>query len=326
MRKNGIARAERPCYNWGMKSDSTTYADYRAAIDRVTTHIHHHIGALPVKGAARQPESAALQLERLADLAGFSPYHFHRIFAALTGETVAQYVRRVRLAAAVQRLLHSSEPVTEIALAVGYETPAAFTKTFRQRFGVTPTALRSMDREKAYALLLEQPSAQEPSGRAIAPEIRTLPELRVLYARGWGMIDYSFAKAADDAFARLSCYLHTHELMNSFTACLGITPDDYEVIPHIQCRFDAGVILKEGVEIEPTEQVKVQLLAAGRWAVFQHKGPYDTLWQSWNVSYRDWLPRSGVRPRDVPPLEIYLNNINRTPLEELRTEILIPIL
>ena len=57
---------------------------------------------------------------------------------------MAEYVRRVRLAAAVQQLLHSTTPVTEIALAVGYETPAAFTKTFRQRFGVAPTTLRTM--------------------------------------------------------------------------------------------------------------------------------------------------------------------------------------
>ncbi|MCI0727789.1 MAG: AraC family transcriptional regulator, partial [Chloroflexi bacterium] len=92
--------------------------DYRHCIDVVTSYIHSHI-------------NGELQLERLAGLAGFSPFHFHRIFAALMGETVAEYVRRVRLAAAVQRLLHSTEPVTGIALAVGYETPAAFAKAFR---------------------------------------------------------------------------------------------------------------------------------------------------------------------------------------------------
>lgn len=292
-------------------------SDYRAAIDIVTSHIHSHIGG-------------QLELEKLANLAGFSPFHFHRIFAALMGETVAEYVRRVRLAAAVQRLLHSTEPVTEIALTVGYETPAAFTKAFRQRFGVVPTALRTMERTAAFALLLEQPALNSPKGRTLTPEIRTLPDQRVLYARGRGLIDYTFFKAADEAFANLMCYLAEHRLMDKFTACVGITPDDYDVVPHAECRFDAGVVLKAAVPVtdvlvEPAGKVNLQVLPAGRWAVFQHKGSYDTLWQSWNVAYRDWLPRSGARPRDVPPVEVYLNNVRNTPPEQLRTEILIPI-
>ena len=294
------------------ETNTTTALDYRAAIDRVTSYIHGHL-------------DDELLLDGLADLAGFSPFHFHRIFVGLMGETVAEYVRRVRLATAVQRLLHSDEPVTTIALDAGYKTPAAFTKTFRQRFGVAPSALRTMARSAAYALLLEQPAIQAPLQRKLSPEIRHLPDLRVLYARGWGAIDYSFSLAADKAFTTLFCYLQEHALQNAFTACLAITPDDLDTVPHDQCRIDAGVILKEGIQITPTDQVAVQLLPAGRWAVFQHKGPYDTLWQSWNVAYRDWLPRSGERPRDVPPLEIYLNNINHTPPEQLRTEILIPI-
>jgi len=293
-------------------STNAISADYRAAIDVVTSYIHSHIGG-------------QLELEKLAGLAGFSPFHFHRIFAALMGETIAEYVRRVRLAAAVQQLLHSPEPVTEIALAVGYETPAAFTKAFRQRFGVAPTALRTMERTAAFTLLLEQPKANAANGRKLTPEIRTLPDQRVLYARGKGLIDYKFFKAAEEAFAVLICYLHEHALMDKFTACVGITPDDYSVVPHAECRFDAGVVLKEGVRVEPTGKVAIQVLPAGRWAVFQHKGAYDTLWQSWNVAYRDWLPRSGERPRDVPPVEIYLNNVQVTRPEQLRTEILIPI-
>lgn len=286
--------------------------DYRACIELVTTYIQSHI-------------DEELDLACLASLAGFSPFHFHRIFAALMGETVAEYIRRLRLAAAVQRLLQSSESVTEIALTVGYETPAAFTKAFRKRFGIAPITLRTMERAAAYALLLEQPMAKTAKARKITPEIRTLPDLRVLYARGRGLIDYQYHKAAEAAFTTLMCFVREQGLTEQFTACLGITPDDYSVIPHDQCRFDAGVVLKEGVVVEPAGQVAIQVLPGGRWAVFQHKGSYDTLWQSWNTAYRDWLPRSGELPRDVPPMEIYLNNIRDTPPEQLCTEILIPI-
>lgn len=286
--------------------------DYRACIDVVTSYIHRHI-------------NDELQLDQLAGLAGFSPFHFHRIFAALTGETVAEYVRRVRLGLAVQRLLHSTEPVTKIALAVGYDTPAAFTKAFRQRFGTTPTKLRTMDRAQAFTLLLEQPARNRCGRRKIQPEIRILPDQRVLYARSTGLIDQTYNQAADEAFTTLKTYLRKYDLMDKFTVCVGITPDDPNVIPHEQCRFDAGVILKEGIHIQPTEPVGMQVMPGGRWAVFQHKGPYDTLWQSWNMADRDWLPRSGETLRDVPPVEIYLDDPRKTPPEKLCTEILIPI-
>jgi AraC family transcriptional regulator len=288
------------------------WKDYRDYIDVVTAYIHTHI-------------NDELQLEHLAGLTGFSPFYFHRVFAALMGETLAEYVRRVRLGAAVQQLLHSTEPVTEIALAVGYETSAAFTKAFRQRFGITPTALRTMDRTAAYALLMKEPAETIVRRRQINPEIRMLPDQQVLYVRRTGMIDQSFYQAAGEAFTILMTYLRDHDLMDAWTVCVGITPDDHTVVPHDQCRFDAGVILKEGVDIQPTGEVGVQVLPGGRWAVFQHRGPYETLWQTWNIVDRDWFPRSGEVPRDVPPVEIYLDDSSKTQPEALRTEILIPI-
>lgn len=296
-----------------IKNSSEPWVDYRAAIDRATAYIHSH-------------NDDPLQLDRLAEVAGFSPFHFHRIFTAMMGESVAEYIRRWRLGSAVQQLLQSDAPVTEIALAAGYETHAAFSKAFRKRFGIAPTTLRTMDRTAAYALLLEQPALNVPKGRKVTPELRTLPDLRVLYARGWGIIDYQYFLASNAAFATLMRFIRAHNLIDKYNARLGITPDDYSVVPHDQCRFDAGVVLNPGVEVELDETVAIQTIAGGRWAVFPHRGAYDTLWQSWNSAYRDWLPRSGEMPRNVPPIEIYINNIRTTPVEQLITEILIPIL
>src|SRR5690606_20766545 len=120
-------------------------------------------------------------------------------------------------------------------------------------------------------------------------------------------------------------YIAAHDLWDRWTVCVGITPDDHTLVPHDQCRFDAGVVLKDGVQLQPSGQVAVQVLPGGRWAVFLHKGPYETLWQTWSTVDRDWLPRSGAVLRDVPPVEIYLDDPEKTPSELLRTEILIPI-
>lgn len=286
--------------------------DYRNSLEEVTAYIHSHI-------------EVELDLEKLAGLAGFSPFHFHRIFTAVKGETVADYVRRLRLAESIQRLLQSHDSVTEIALAVGYETPAAFTKAFRKRFGIAPSQIRTMDRSAAFALLINQPPPQKGSSRMPSPEIRTLPDLRVLYARRYGLIDYQYFRASEAAFAALFQFLRTRGLMDKYTRRMGLTPDNPSVTPHDRCRFDAGVVFKRGVVVRPSRGLAFQIVKGGRWAVFEHHGAYTTLWQSWNAAYRDWLVPSGETLRDVPPLEVYLNNRRDTPAHRLRTEILIPI-
>lgn len=86
----------------------------------------------------------SLSLETLSKVACFSPFHFHRLFAAYVGEPVNSYIRRVRLEMAAFKLAQSEESVTSIALSVGYETAAAFSKAFKQYFGKNPTEFKRM--------------------------------------------------------------------------------------------------------------------------------------------------------------------------------------
>lgn len=71
---------------------------------------------------------AAHRFEDLARMAHFSPYHFHRVYSSIAGETVAATVRRVRLALATRLLENGAESIAQVALAVGYESPQAFTR------------------------------------------------------------------------------------------------------------------------------------------------------------------------------------------------------
>jgi AraC family transcriptional regulator len=86
-----------------------------------------------------------LQREVLADVAGFSVPQLHRIFTATTGESVASYVRRVRLERAAGKLRWGAVDITEVALAAGYESHAAFSKAFKQQFGLSPSEFRELD-------------------------------------------------------------------------------------------------------------------------------------------------------------------------------------
>jgi AraC family transcriptional regulator len=90
----------------------------------------------------------------LAEIAGFSVPHFHRIFTAHTGENIAGHVRRVRLERAARKLRMGAVDITEVALAAGYDTHAAFAKAFRRQFGLTPSEFRQLSCNAATELLM----------------------------------------------------------------------------------------------------------------------------------------------------------------------------
>ena len=90
-----------------------------------------------------------LELERLARVANFSPFHFHRLFTAWMGETLGDYMRRRRLELAAQRLVAQPRlPVLQVALSVGFGSTEAFARAFKTRFGSTPTGWRDSQRRK----------------------------------------------------------------------------------------------------------------------------------------------------------------------------------
>ena len=113
---------------------------HTALIDEVKRYIHNHTD---------QP----LSREVLADVVGFSVPHFHRIFTSCTGESAASYVRRVRLERAGRKLRMGAVDITEVALAAGYDTHAAFSRAFKQQYGLSPREFRLLDCSTATRML-----------------------------------------------------------------------------------------------------------------------------------------------------------------------------
>ena len=102
-----------------------------------------------IRGHLNEP----LNREVLAEVAGFSVPHFHRIFTAHVGESAVSYVRRLRLKRGAQKLRMGAVDITEVALAAGYDTHAAFGKAFKQQFGLSPSEFRQLGCSKATQLL-----------------------------------------------------------------------------------------------------------------------------------------------------------------------------
>ena len=123
-------------------TDTQILTDYDERIHDVQKYVHEHT-------------DEALNREVLAAVAGFSVPHFHRIFTAHVGENIASYVRRVRLERAGRKLRMGAVDITEVALAAGYDTHAAFSKAFKQHFGLSPSEFRQLGCRAATQILLK---------------------------------------------------------------------------------------------------------------------------------------------------------------------------
>jgi AraC family transcriptional regulator len=119
-----------------------TMKDYSESINNVQLYIREHI-------------NESLNREVLASVAGFSVPHFHRVFTACVGENIYSYVRRVRLERAGRKLRLGAVDITEVALAAGYDTHAAFGKAFKQQFGLSPSEFRQLDCRAATQILMQ---------------------------------------------------------------------------------------------------------------------------------------------------------------------------
>jgi AraC family transcriptional regulator len=106
--------------------------DYSEHIQDATRYIREHI-------------SEPLDRQVLAAVAGFSVPHFHRIFTAQIGESAVAYVRRLRMERAGRKLRMGAVDITQVALAAGYDTHAAFSKAFKQQYGLSPREFRQLD-------------------------------------------------------------------------------------------------------------------------------------------------------------------------------------
>jgi AraC family transcriptional regulator len=123
-----------------MVTESKIDREYFEAIEGVTLYIREHL---------QEP----LDREVLAEVAGFSVPHFHRIFTAQVGESAVSYVRRLRLERAAKKLRMGAVNITEVALAAGYDSHAAFSKAFKQQFGLSPSEFRRLGCQVATQLL-----------------------------------------------------------------------------------------------------------------------------------------------------------------------------
>lgn len=293
-----------------------TLQDYRRRLLRVLVHIQQHL-------------DDSLALEELAAVACFSPYHFHRIFTGMVGESVKEHVRRLRLEQAASRLKLTRAPVIHIALDAGYESHEAFARSFRSVFGVSPSQFRSSKQPRrppaapsglhyAEGRAAGRFKVTQRGGRRMNVKIEHKDPIRVAFMRHVG--PYSQVGATWDRFLPA---LGKEGWLGSDLLFIGICHDDPDVTPQGKIRYDACVSIPD--RFVPEGDIGVQVIPGGEYAVTTHFGPYNRLGQTYAKLLGQWLPRSGRELGATPCFEVYLNDPQSTEPEELLTDIYAPL-
>lgn len=310
--------------------------EYVARINRVIDHIDAHLGE-------------ELTLAELADIACFSRFHFHRIFSAMVGESVADYLKRIRLQAAASRLRNNPrDRVTDIALACGFSSPSVFARAFRERYGISASAWRTLaerparDRTPGKAnrtpgkadrtpgdapraglldhhehLVDDRRSVMAVTAQSI--EVKELPELLVAYVRHIGPYHL-----IGEAFGRLMRWAGPRGLLRfPETKSLAVYRDSPDTTEKEKLRSDACITVPEGTKVDG--EVGLMRIPGGTFAVGRFEIAGNQFGEAWDALMGGWLPGSGYQPDDRMCYEVYLNDHEQHPQKKFIIDICEPV-
>jgi len=299
--------------------------DYVARVNRAIDHISRSL-------------DQELSLERIAREACFSPFHFHRVFRAMVGETVSGYIRRLRLERAATMLLRYPETsVTEISLDCGFASPAAFARAFKERFGLSATEYRESKIGKAESkpgitdsndgkagpaptsyLSLGDDERRAEMAMKLDVEVKEIPELHVAYVRNIGPYN-----TIGGAFETLCRWAGPRGLLGPGCQFLGVYNDDPQVTEPDKLRAEACVTVPPGTET--AGEVGSMTIPGGRFAVARAEIGPEGFGEAWDALMAGWMPGSGYEPDDRLCYELYHQTPDKHPEAKFVLDLVMPV-
>ncbi|ABC91101.1 probable transcriptional regulator protein, AraC family [Rhizobium etli CFN 42] len=252
-------------------------------------------------------------MERLAEIACLSSYHWHRIYRAIYGETLAATVKRLRLHRAAGEIVGTELVVSEIAKRSGYPNLQSFNRIFKSVYGMPPARYRKEGSHTAF-----KPSPNGKTQIMFDVTIREIAPTELI-----GVAHTGSYMQIGKAFETLFGTLYARGLARPDMRMIGVYLDDPDIVPAEQLRSIACVTGSADVPAEaPFERRRID---GGTYAVLRHKGPYADMHTAYQWLYGEWLPKSGRQLKDSVMFEEYLNNPRDVPPTELLTEIHMPL-
>jgi len=244
-----------------------------------------------------------LTLDEIAGVGGISRFHMVRAFAAATGLSVMRYVRARRLSEAARALANGAPDILGVALDADYGSHEAFTRAFREHFGVTPEAVRTAARIDH--LKLQEPIVMDstPTDNLQSPRFETS---KPLFVAGLGA-RYTWESGGP---AIPGQWQRFHQLVENIPGRIG------KVAYGVCCNGDdagnfdyiAGVEVSDFSDL-PREFSRVRI-PEQRYAVFTHRDHISSIRRTINTIWNHWLPASGLKAADAPNFERYDENFD----------------
>jgi AraC family transcriptional regulator len=296
-----------------------------------------------------------LSLETLSEVACFSRYHFHRLFGAVTGEPLCQFIQRVRLERAASKLIHyPTKSITQVAFESGFSSSAGFARAFKETFGMSArvwragghrengnlrkdesnSGKRASKTRKDYtvpSLYIESNimtqtwriTVKEKSRIQATVEVREIPEMQVAYVRHIG--PYSGDSALfNGLIGKLMRWAGPRGLLRfPDTKLLIAYYDNPSITDESRLRTDVCITVPGGTPAEG--EVGRMAIPGGRNAVARFEITPDHFGDAWNAVYGGWLPESGYQPDERPSFEVHLNDPEQHPEGKHIVEIHAPV-
>lgn len=291
---------------------------YHARINKVLKHIDSHL-------------SEEINVTELAELSGFSLFHFHRIFKALTTETPYEALLRLRLEKAVFLLrYHPEMKIAEIGYQSGFASPENFTRQFKERYQITPGKFRKSS-ELHNSRIYQEPHPNdfylriEDSRRMdqtdFAVEIEHLPEIPIAYCKAIFGADGS---GLIEKYLHLMNWAEKHQInIKGKLTRFGMSIDNPEVTPASKYRYDFALFLPHSYP--NTDGIEFGTIPESDYATIHVEGKLEQVAQAWDHLYKQWLPDSDYRPVHYPAIEEFIQGPEEIGWENFNLKCRIPI-
>jgi AraC family transcriptional regulator len=236
-------------------------------------------------------------LDEIATFAGVSRFHLSRIFGALAGCSVIRYARGRRLTEAARALANGAPDIFQVALDAGYNSHEAFTRAFREQFGITPEALRARGNLHQIQLLEAIKMDERLLESLEAPRFENHPTLLLAGLSG---------RYTPETVAGVPAQ------WQRFIPWIGHIPGQIGCTTYgVVCNADDAGSMEYlcGVEVTDFTGVPAELtrlrIPETAYAVFTHRDHISNIRRTWFTIYNKWFPESQWRIAEGPEFEKY---------------------
>ncbi|WP_214226334.1 AraC family transcriptional regulator [Pedobacter sp. B4-66] len=252
-----------------------------------------------------------ISIQKLEHISNYSYRNVQRVFKAIFRESLGAFQKRLKLENAYKKLIYTSDTITDISYAVGFDSLQSFSKAFKKQFKVSPIQART-EKLTVFENFINNHSEED---RNINYELVFLKEMKVFYI-GIQTKNYNGIEIES-----LWDKIDTVTGKDKETAYFGIIVDQPLITNKLKCRYEA-CIDKE----LPSKEFLSTHIFGGRYAKYIHKGSYGSIEDTYRQIYKDWLFNSILEFDSSPIIEHYRrNNYNTENMNDYITEILIPI-